>query len=119
MDTNENNGNDGTNMNDKDVSFLQQQIEKLTADKEAIRSEFANADVDTSPEAIRKAAIMKAPEALERIATLGMVSDSDSTKFAANKFLVEIALGIKLPAGTSDEATVATLLKQLAKNDAS
>lgn len=82
-----------------ELESLQEQLDQLKKDKEALASELKAGSNETNATAIQEAVLPHVPQFITNMIELANFSDSDSVKLNANKILIEWVVGGKLGAG--------------------
>ena len=88
---------------------LQEEINRLKGDNEALTQEFVTHTNSSNPEHIKKRLAELIPDAIEQISFLLNHSDSDSTRFNTAKYVLTLAL-----AGDTTDDALKKLLNELA-----
>lgn len=95
---------------------LQEELLRVQSDMKALQSEFndlAETDDGTlTPDAARKALVASAPKAIQEIATLSTMADSEAVRLNASKYITDVTLG-KIQIGDPADNAFKTFLETL------
>lgn len=98
------------------IRSLQEEIVKHKADKEALVAEFAkSADPNTDVRIAKEAFARASAQAITNVILLSEVSDSDSVRLAASKYVIEAGLGSKLTEADSNDGALKELFESIRK----
>lgn len=101
---------------DAGEGILADLIRQQELDMKALQTEFNTVNDETNPDAIRKALVAAAPNAIREIITLSTMADSESVRANTCKYILDVGLG-KNAIGDPTAEGLNKLLEELKGNN--